>query len=637
MNGSDDANVPRPWLRDDRAGLLAVLAAAAVLVGLHVLWMARFRWGYVTDWDEAGYSAIGLNDYDALSVGARAFYDAAWHSLGTQPPLVPLSAVPLLAVFGRDLDVAQLVVVPYFVGLMLASYGIARRLMPTRWATLAAVVVGTAPVVADYSRIFHFAVPAAALLTGGLWAGLRSDGLRRTGWVVVAALLLGLTPLARTMTIAYVPAAIVGLAIPALLIRESRGQRARNLALLIAIIVAVIAVWWVPNWDKVIDYLTGAGYGETSGQFGKSYSILSAEYWTKEARIVASYLLLPLAAVVLACFVAAATSLEVRSSGWRDRIRRGIASDAFPLAAVVAGGYLALSSTTNEGTAFALPWIPAMLILAVGAAASVRTGWLRTALATLLVGACVLNVLVKNGVSTTLSEPVSVSVPLVGIVQVLDGRDLLYSQLVGRGYPTPVPPSTLPAFQKGWGPFNERIARVVTRYAAQKREPPYVVVGTGDYFINDTRLDLAFELMNRRPLRVSLIAAGVDTEAAYRRQLSVFGNNFLLTSDAPRLGPPRIARATLEAAARASGFNPAASFRTPDGREPSCGGGERVERRVPRGSGSTPLGSRPRSDRLVTPGGGPSGRAPFSDSRVLEPVASSFTPPCRRRRVAPGR
>ncbi len=222
-----------------------------------------------------------------------------------------------------------------------------------------------------------------------------------------------------------------------------------------------------------------------------------------------------------------------------------------------------------------------------------RTGWLRTALATLLVGACVLNVLVKNGVSTTLSEPVSVSVPLVGIVQVLDGRDLLYSQLVGRGYPTPVPPSTLPAFQKGWGPFNERIARVVTRYAAQKREPPYVVVGTGDYFINDTRLDLAFELMNRRPLRVSLIAAGVDTEAAYRRQLSVFGNNFLLTSDAPRLGPPRIARATLEAAARASGFNPAASFRTPDGREAILwwrgAGGETGSARV----GIDTVGSRP--------------------------------------------
>jgi 4-amino-4-deoxy-L-arabinose transferase-like glycosyltransferase len=106
--------------------------------------------------------------------------------------------------------VAQLTGPIYSIFLVLATYGVARHLMPARWAALAALCVGTAPVVSDFSRLFHFAVPAAALLTAALWALLSSDGLRRTRWVVAAGVLLALMLTARTMTVSYVPGVMLG-------------------------------------------------------------------------------------------------------------------------------------------------------------------------------------------------------------------------------------------------------------------------------------------------------------------------------------------------------------------------------------------------------------------------------------------
>jgi hypothetical protein len=41
---------------------------------------------------------------------------------------------------------------------------------------------------------------------------------------------------------------------------------------------------------------------------------------------------------------------------------------------VVLEGYLVLTSSRNEGTGFSLPWLPALVILGVVAAASFRLG-----------------------------------------------------------------------------------------------------------------------------------------------------------------------------------------------------------------------------------------------------------------------
>ena len=569
----------RRWIANQDRWLIAVLAAAFGLASLHVLWMARFRWGYVMDWDEAGYTAIALQDFDAFYVGLHVFAQTAIHSFGTQPPLVPVSAIPLLRLFGRSVDVAQLVAVPYFVLLVLAAYGLARRLAPSRWAFLAALCVGTAPVVSDYSRVFHFAIPATALLTSALWALLRSEALRRTRWVLASGVLLGLMLLARTMTIAYLPGVALGIGIPLLVVKDDRGLRVRNFLLVWIAAAAVAAVWWLPNWSVVSGYLFGAGYGAEAGSYGTAHSVLSLGYWTKELKIVGNYIYLPLAATGFLILVAAAASAASRlqaAADWGRYVRVCLSSDALLPATVVLFGYLALTSTTNQGTAFPLPWIPALLVLIVAAAATVRVAAIRAGLAALLIAVCALNLAMKNGLSQTLSEPVAADVPIVGTVTVLDGRDLLYAEAQGLGYAVQPPPSRLPAVQKRWPPFYERVARLATTYADSKEMQPYVIVASQDGFFSDTRVVLASVAKYQRFVSTGAITkpqlpSSPEIAAYYRQQFQQFRDNLppgyvllLLTADPPNSAIP--VRPPPGAVARTFGFRPLRRILMPDGR-----------------------------------------------------------------------
>ena len=68
------------------------------------------------------------------------------------------------------------------------------------------------------------------------------------------------------------------------------------------------------------------------------------------------------------------------------------------LSVVVVGGYLALTSSANEGTAFALPLLPPLVVLAVAALATLPWRATAVALATLLAVVAAANLLMKSGV-----------------------------------------------------------------------------------------------------------------------------------------------------------------------------------------------------------------------------------------------
>ena len=74
------------WART--AGAL-VAGIVVVTVVLHVVWLVRFRHGYVTEWDESGYLQFSLSDFDALhDEGPWGFVKLVGHR-GTFGPLLP--------------------------------------------------------------------------------------------------------------------------------------------------------------------------------------------------------------------------------------------------------------------------------------------------------------------------------------------------------------------------------------------------------------------------------------------------------------------------------------------------------------------------------------------------------------------
>jgi 4-amino-4-deoxy-L-arabinose transferase-like glycosyltransferase len=128
--------------------------------------------------------------------------------------------------------------------LLLATFAIARRLLGTRHALVAAVVLGTAPLVMIFARLTIFDMPFTALVTLTIWAlveGRLSTENRR--WYVLAGLAMGGAMLTKGP---------VGVAVPMLAWAAARGSlpqpdgpRGRAPALVVSLVFLAVVVPWI--------------------------------------------------------------------------------------------------------------------------------------------------------------------------------------------------------------------------------------------------------------------------------------------------------------------------------------------------------------------------------------------------------
>jgi hypothetical protein len=555
------------WART--AGLL-VTAIVCVTVVLHVVWLVRFRRGYVTEWDESGYLQFALSNFDGLHDQGLWTFAKTVGGRGTFGPLLPFVTSLAYPIVGRGIFGSLLVLPLFFAGLVGATFGLARRLVSDSLAVVAALAVAAIPAVTDYTRIFHFALPATACMTAALWTLVRSDGLRRTGWAAAFGFFVALTLLARTMAVAYVPGLALAAGTQFLVGATASRVRVRNLAIAAGTAAVVSGPWYIRNARSVYDLLLGSGYGEGAAQFGHHYPVASWGYWTKELRLDLSYLGLPLAGALLLCFVLALAYVLAR----RPRLMRGggpltvRAGGILALVLVVIEGYLVLTSSRNEGTGFALPWLPALLILGVTAAASIRARAVRVALASILVVVSLAAVFTKSGWVEPLAELRYASIPGFGRVNVTDGRGLIQREIAGDGYDIGRVTEPLPVLHRRWLPVARDVVGWSLRRADQQGEPLNLTLGLEDRIFGNSRLIVAAQLWFHRYLPVDYLVpfSGGDTVASYRHQLlSPKTENALVTGDPPPSGTT-VTRSKVEAAARSLGFAPAKSFTLPDGR-----------------------------------------------------------------------
>jgi Dolichyl-phosphate-mannose-protein mannosyltransferase len=555
------------WART--AGVL-VAGIVCVLVVLHVVWLVRFRRGYVTEWDESGYLQFSLSNFDALHDQGLWTFAKTVGGRGTFGPLLPFVTSLAYPVVGRGIFGSLLVLPLFFAGLVGATFGLARRLVSDSWAVVAALAVAAMPAVTDYTRLFHFALPATACMTAALWALVRSDGLQRPGWAAAFGLFVALTLLSRTMTVAYIPGFALAAGTAFLVGSPELRVRLRNLAIALATTWVVAGPWYVRNAHSVHDALVGSGYGEGATPFGHHYSIASWGYWTKELRLDLSYMWLPLAAAVLLCFGVALAYLVARHPPLirAGRPRSVQAAAVLALVLVVLEGYLALTSSRNEGTGFPLPWLPALIILAVTAAASIPARTIRVALAAVLVIVSVVAVLSKSGWIEPLATVRTVSVPALGRVPVTDGRGLIQREVGGDGYSIRPLTQPLPAMHRQWLPLAREVLGWSLSRAERRGEALGLMLGLDDRIFANSRLTLAAQLWFHRYLPVDYLHSfpDGDTASSYSRQL-LFPQpkNALLIADPPPSGGT-VTRSKVEAAARSLGFTPVKTFTMPDGR-----------------------------------------------------------------------
>src|SRR5207237_8292607 len=138
--------------------------------------------------------------------------------------------------------------------------------------------------------------------------------------------------------------------------------------------------------------------------------------------------------------------------------------------------------------AFARPWRPALIVIAVAGAASVRLSRLGPALAVLLVGVGLVNLAMKSGVVEPVARPHFVHLGELGNVPILDGRGIIQIEVASAGFRIGSPTQPLPPLHRQWLPLARRVVGFIIDRARREGQNPQVLVAMDDGLFNNTRL-----------------------------------------------------------------------------------------------------------------------------------------------------
>jgi hypothetical protein len=452
---------------------------------------------------------------------------------------------------------------------IIASAMIAATIAGRLAGIAAAALVATCPLMIVYARSFHFAMPATAVATVALLSLVRSCEFRRVGWVSTFGICVGLLPLARTMTIAFIPGLLIGMVL--VVAAGGRSDLRRRLAMvcwagILALLVA--ASWLAFNGQYVFAYLFSFGYGSRAGEFGPAGSALGLSAWQYTLRTLVNSIYLPHALILMGAVVAAIPVLIIvrRRLGWAHFIRCITTSKALPLLVFVAEALAALTSSQNKGSAFNAPVVPAMIVLAVYALNNLRS---RTGERVRNFGYCVVSVtalLPLLSLDHALARPWTTSIPGLGSVYITDGRGTIQQYEANGGFNHDVVQPVDVHEGAAWMALNS-----VTAARLPERQSR-IAFGFRHFLFNVNSVQLQFLIAGKaspgfaqvEPFVTGDTAQGYETwlrtgDAAHSCALLTLqgqGNEF----------DPPVTAATMVTAAEAARFVPVSRWNTPDQR-----------------------------------------------------------------------
>ena len=555
----------------DRWFLTLLSVYILIRIALDLWWLWKFRAGYPLNTDEVGYLTIAFRDTQALkSMGIRGLW-REFLEQSSQAPLVPLLTVPIHLIFGEEILPSFLIQSGFLALLAFSSYAIGSRLAGPCLGLLTALVVTSIPEVIDWARSYHFGVPAAALFTSATYALLRSEGLRSRLWTISCGVLLGLTVLSRTMTIAYVPGLALAAGLRVLVEPESRLVRAIHFGIGIGVGILTAATWYLRNWPEVLKYLTSYGYGTYSVYYGQTRAPYTLAFWTARIDTLTNRgFYLPLICLLGLTLAIGLIMLVKRVRGYSHppTVRDFLRSDALTLIVVFVCGYVALSSSKNQGSGFALPLLPLPVALSAASLSKLAFGWVRAVMVAAFVAVAGFNLVMKAGIFAEISGRWTTYVPGLGHLIVVDGRGDIQRVLSYSNYFNGPGIQRIPELHKEWMPFGLRVTKWLIEYASAHDRRPVCVFASRDPFYNPNLLSLVSALNLKRKLHFGQLDAAIsgDTVEAYRARLRDRPNFLIATDPGREVFPPPVTQAFAEEAARSLGFELVATFMLPDGR-----------------------------------------------------------------------
>jgi len=430
--------VTRRLRRLDPAGREAAVALAIVAALANGVWIFLDR--SIPSWDQAHYLSVALEYKRGLQSGGPIELLRTIHLADpSRGPLFPALLLPLVYAFGpaaRSGLLLNLLIAP---ALYLAAGEIAWTLFRSRLSRLLAILlVATMPLTVG---LFHNVLQdflLVTLTTVSLLLLLKSDGFRRRGTTLAAALAMGLGTLTKVTFPLFVAGPLLVLAAQAVLVRRPAGGRRRlvNAAGAALVYLLVVAPWYGVNLDPTLAYVRSTTGGPLSLGAGP------ADPYTFHA--IASFTLAVVNfnvswIVVLAGAAALALSYPAlrRAIGRPPRAEPALKA-AFLLAWVLVP-YLAVALAHNQDVRLMAPAMPGIAVLVAGAVGAIPRPRARAALAAATVLALAYVTLshttpVKPG---PLPEYARVRVGPYRAVAPLGSAPVGYEQLPSPDYATP--------------------------------------------------------------------------------------------------------------------------------------------------------------------------------------------------------
>jgi len=301
------------------------------------------------------------------------FIKAALHT-GQNAPLVPLLAVPGVALFG--LYGALAVQLPILLLLCAGAFVLSRQWLTSSGAAMTSLAVGLSTAVLAYSVELNFSLASTAAVLWCFAAYLRSNRLSNMKWSIAFGFAFAMLLLSRSVAPVYAAPLAVLVGVDVLVGIGRYGQRLAWGALAAVGTTLVFAgPWWLVSGPVAIRYLTNAGYSTSSGYANGGFHLTPA---TVKYRMAYELFNLGwLESWGLCIFVVAALFCIATQS--RARRLPGLLMSA----AWVVVTLLILSSSSNMGTGFGLPLIAMTIVLcAVVVGTTIKFG--RPAFATFL-------------------------------------------------------------------------------------------------------------------------------------------------------------------------------------------------------------------------------------------------------------
>lgn len=441
------------WINILILGALTIVFAG---IGLH--WTLAYNLGQPVNIDEGGYLRLALNDSENwVSHGLFGFIRAV-DSSSIQAPITTGVTGFLFVLFGVHMALALLVPLLFYIATIWVVYFLAEDLGSRGASLLTAILVACCPPILAYSRDYIFAVPAMFFYTLSVLALIKSDHFSNRKWAIIFGIACGLTPVARTVTIAFIPGLWLAALLYALTSEDARKTfKMFCWSIFIAIFVALL--WLVRSGVHVFKYLTNYGYGSHAKEYGSALHINLPGILLHALRIINEssnflYFLVFVSALLAALLVCVWARL--------DGLKNFAKSKELLLLICIFEPLAALCSTQNQGTGFFVPVLPTLIAL------SIVSLWRWSCDNRVYKGVCSLLLLIvaASGLLPALSATSGLArernlgYSSIGTLEITNGLGVTQQWEAGSGYRSRWP--ALPvSLQQGreWVEFNAQTAR----------------------------------------------------------------------------------------------------------------------------------------------------------------------------------